>query len=74
MTATAQYTAMSKNARKYKINLAKSYQLMELHFEAYNHTQTEARHKIKLPHIFLAKELIRLYAMAFSPLAGAHGL
>lgn len=65
MTATAQYTAMSKKTRKYKINLAKSYQLMELHFEAYNHTQTEARHKIKLPHIFLAKELIRLYAMAF---------
>jgi len=63
MTATAQFS--KQTAKKYKANLAKSYQLMEMHFEAYNLRQTEARHKIKLPHIFLAKELIRLYAMAF---------
>ena len=64
MTATARISQVQQ-AKKYKINLAKSYQLMELHFEAYNLRQTEARHKIKLPHIFLAKELIRLYAMTF---------
>lgn len=54
---------------KYRIKLDKSYKLMEYAFDRYNMSQliekAPARHRVKLPHIFLAKELIRLYARRF---------
>ena len=39
---------------------------MESLFEQYNESQVVTSQKIKMPHIFLAKELVRLYARKFS--------
>lgn len=50
----------------YRIDLPKSHRLMESLFEQYNESQVVTSQKIKMPHIFLAKELVRLYARKFS--------
>ncbi len=47
------------------IDFSKSHLLMEKKFEQYNLQQSKACDKIKMPHIFLAKELIRLYRAMF---------
>jgi hypothetical protein len=50
----------------YRIDLPKSYKLMEWAFERYNAQQPVQSKRIKMPHIFLAKELIRLYSLHFT--------
>ncbi|WP_282774696.1 hypothetical protein [Phaeodactylibacter xiamenensis] len=50
----------------YRVDLPKSYRTMEAKFERYNDSQERTCDKTKMPHIFLAKELIRLYARKFS--------
>lgn len=50
----------------FRINIAKSYALLEERVKAYNDAQTEKRHMIKAVHYSLAKKLIELYAGCFA--------
>ena len=60
-----------KRVSQYRINLPKSYQCLEAAVERYN--AQFAKPKLKLPHIFLSRELIRLYAMEFQRWQAARG-
>ena len=64
-------TTQLKHVAKYRIDLPKSYRTLETAIERYN--AQFAKPKIKLPHIFLARELIRLYAMEFQRWQAARG-
>lgn len=56
---------------KYRIDLPKSYKLMEMAVERYN--AQFPKPVIKLPHVFLMRELIRLYASEFRRWQAARG-
>lgn len=60
-----------KRVSQYRIDLPKSYQCLEAAIERYN--AQFAKPKLKLPHIFLGRELIRLYAMEFQRWQAARG-
>lgn len=60
-----------KHVAKYRIDLPKSYKLMEMAVERYN--AQFAKPSIKLPHVFLLRELIRLYGMEFQRWQASRG-
>ena len=60
-----------KHVAKYRIDLPKSYKLLEMGIERYN--AQFPKPKLKLPHRFIAEKLIRLYAMEFQRWQAARG-
>lgn len=55
----------ANHAVVYRLNLAKSYELIELQFKAYNDQQIDKKSRLKAVHHSLAKKLIELYAGTF---------
>ncbi len=71
MTLISTSTQLKNNITRYRIDLPKSYRLVEAAMERYN--SQFPKPKLKLPHKFLARELIRLYAMEFQRWQAAYG-
>ncbi|MCB9352599.1 MAG: hypothetical protein H6573_34710 [Lewinellaceae bacterium] len=61
----------NKKEVRYRIDLPKSYRVLEGAVDRYN--AQFKKPKLKLPHVFLARELIRLYAMEFQRWQAARG-
>ena len=55
----------ANHAVVYRLNLAKSYELIEVQFKAYNDQQIDKKSRLKAVHHSLAKKLIELYAGTF---------
>lgn len=59
-------SATTPQVAVFRINIAKSYALLEERVKTYNDAQTEKRNMVKAVHYSLAKKLIELYAGCFA--------
>lgn len=60
------YNKAASSAVVYRLNIAKSYALLEEKVNAYNERQSEKKHMIKGVHYSFAKKLIELFAGTFA--------